>query len=161
MLTVTAVTEPWRGVPKGNYKSSLAQSNRIKKIQLNRTMTAKKVSSTIVEAFKHLPISKYNILSSNRKGALSRDKNQNPSGEDLLDGVVRRKAVLYIHDQVRKCLNLHMKHVMHALIVVSSHYTYHNSDWFYVMYILLNYCGCFKPLSETCGFKVCSDHSLH
>ena len=23
VLTVTAVTEPWRGVPKGNYKSSL------------------------------------------------------------------------------------------------------------------------------------------
>ena len=58
------------------------------------------VKKGITKSFQHIPVSKYSILVSNRKGALCRDKNQSPNGADLCDGVIKRKAVLYIHDQV-------------------------------------------------------------
>lgn len=99
-LTITAVTEPWRGVPKGKYKGTISDKRCIKKIQVYRAMTATEVKNSILEAFEHVPMSKYCILASNRKGALFRDRNQSPTGADLCDGVIRRKAILYICDEV-------------------------------------------------------------
>ena len=102
-VSVTVVKNPKQGVPKGKKrKEEVVREQRTQKIQVTRSMSSREVRNEITRAFKHLPLKAFQIMESTTGGNLFEAKNQSPNGADLVEGVVKRKAVLYLFEQMER-----------------------------------------------------------
>ena len=79
------------------HKNKVLREGRQQKVQINRVMTAQEVKQAIVSSYpQHLGIDNYEVLESERGGRLSLAKEQFPDGASLVEGICKRKAMLYI-----------------------------------------------------------------
>ena len=84
-------------VPRGGIHKNKSKAEQIKqKVMITKAMTSLEVKYAISSAFQHLEISEYDLLQSDRGGRLTLTKDQSPNGATLADGIIKRKAVLYI-----------------------------------------------------------------
>ena len=63
-------------------------------------MSSKEVRDEIAVAFKHIPIGTFQFMESTTGGHIFVSDNQCPDGSDLIEGVAKRKAVLYLSEVV-------------------------------------------------------------
>lgn len=96
-LTVMAITGHTHSIPRGKHKNKAVKDGREQKIQITRVMTSQEVKQAILSSYQHLGIDNYEVLESERNGRLSLAKEQFPDGVSLVEGICKRKAVLYIH----------------------------------------------------------------
>ena len=100
-LKVKAVGHFTRTIPRGIHKSK-SQKSKEQTVKITRAMTFREVKGAISNAFQHLGITEYEILQSNKSGRLTLAKDQLPDGVTLADGIIKRKAVLYIRPKILK-----------------------------------------------------------
>ena len=99
-IKVMAVKASAWAIPKGMHKKKVLEEGREKIIQITKLMTSREIQSSILSAYQHLEISEYEILESGRNGKLSPAKEQWPNGTSLMEGIYKRKAVLYIREKL-------------------------------------------------------------
>lgn len=121
-LTVMAITGHTYSIPRGKRKTKALEEGKEQKIQITRVMTSQEVKQAILSSYQHLNIDNYEVLESERSGRLSLAKEQFPDGASLVDGICRRKAVLYIcpkHSEVHV-----WRRVVFCLVKECMHYYY-------------------------------------
>ena len=95
-LTVMAITKYTYSIPKGKHYSKALREGRKQQVQITRVMTSQEVKQAILSSFKHLRVDNYEMLQVERSGRLSSAEEQSPDGASLVEGICKRKAMLYI-----------------------------------------------------------------
>ena len=99
-LKVMAIGRFTRAIPRGRHKNKSKAEQTEHKVMITRTMTSLEVKTAISDEFRHLEIEDYEILQSDRGGRLTLAENQLPDGATLAEGIIKRKAVLYIRPKL-------------------------------------------------------------
>lgn len=95
-LKVAVVGRFASSIPRGKHKNKHKAERKEQTVMITRAMTSLEVKNAISNVFQHLEISDYEILQSDRGGRLTLAKDQLPDGATLAEGIIKRKAVLYI-----------------------------------------------------------------
>lgn len=95
-LAVMAITSFTYTIPKGKHYNKALREGRKQQVKITRVMTSQEVKQAVLSSFKHLRVNNYEMLESDRSGRLSLAKEQSPDGASLVEGICKRKAVLYI-----------------------------------------------------------------
>ena len=95
-LNVMVVGRFANSKPRGIHKNKAIAKQKEQKVMITKAMTSMEVKNAISSAFEHLEISEYDLLQSDRSGRLSLTKDQSPNGATLAEGIIKRKATLYI-----------------------------------------------------------------
>ena len=97
-LAVMAITSFTYTIPKVKHKhyNKALREGRKQQVKITRVMTSQEVKQAVLSSFKHLRVNNYEMLESDRSGRLSLAKEQSPDGASLVEGICKRKAVLYI-----------------------------------------------------------------
>ena len=61
-VTVVAVKDETKGVPKGKYRTELKREKRIEKLEFTRNMSALQVRNVITRGFQHIHLMSFNYL---------------------------------------------------------------------------------------------------
>ena len=102
-VKLVAVNDPQKGIPRaGKRRREAIKENRIQTVEMDRSMSSQEVENVILRAFKRIPIKAYTILDANQQGHLTTAECQEPTGEEIVDRVVKRKTSIYITKVVDK-----------------------------------------------------------
>ncbi len=89
-VKLVAVKDPQKGVPKsGKRRKECVKENRIQTVDMNRSMSSQEVENVILRAFKHVSVKAYTILEANQQGHLTKAECQEPTGDVIVDRVVK------------------------------------------------------------------------
>ena len=90
-VTVVAVKDETKGVPKGKYRTEL------KKLEFARNMSALQVRNVIIRGFQHIPLMSFNYLTCGESGqSLILASEQEQDGSMVVSDAQSRKGILYI-----------------------------------------------------------------
>lgn len=96
-ITVLAV-DAAKGIPKGKYRKELKKNGSEKTIEIKRYFSPQNIRSTIIKAF---GFSDYKILNCTSDGKLIYAADHLPSGDDVIEGMTKRKFPLYIEENYK------------------------------------------------------------
>ena len=115
MLSVVAVKDISKGVPRGRYYKELEESACVGKIELTRGMSDKQVNSIITKTFSHLRLKAFLYLVCPDWTTLSTNPDQNLDGNKIITLLQASKGPLYIL-RCARFQNSQVKHIQNTNI---------------------------------------------
>ena len=82
-------------MPKGKIRKQLKSNGRENVIEVRRNYSAQEVRNLIIRAF---GFADYKILTCTQDGKFVVAKNHLPSGDDVIEGITKKKYPLYIEE---------------------------------------------------------------
>ena len=96
-VTVVAVKDETKGVPKGKYRTELKREKCIEKLEFTRNMSALQVRNVVTRGFQHIPLMSFNYLTCGESGqSLILASEQEQDGSIVVSDAQSRKGIMYI-----------------------------------------------------------------
>ena len=95
-VTILQVNNVARGIPKGKYRRELKKDGQEVVVKLKRNMSAREVKNSLIRGTK---LSNYQILAPSQVGKLVYAENQDPTGDEVIENITKRKFPMYISEK--------------------------------------------------------------
>ena len=96
-VTVVAVKDETKRVPRGKYRTELKRAKRIEKLEFTRNMSGLQVRNVVTRGFQHIPLMSFNYLTCGESGqSLILASEQEQDGSIVVSDAQSCKGILYI-----------------------------------------------------------------